>query len=64
MHTTSLKLPNENFYIVIEWCLTVAIQIIWRDVSNNYVIDFESNEIIIRICIICRRKIKKVKLLK
>lgn len=41
MHTVSLKLPNENFYTVIEWCLTVAIQIIWRDVSNNYIIDLQ-----------------------
>lgn len=51
-----LKLPNENFYEVIEWCLTVANQIVRRGVSSNYVRDSRSKKSITRIYIICKTK--------
>lgn len=51
-----LKLPNENFYEVIEWCLTAANQIVRRGVSSNYVRDSRSKKSITRIYIICKTK--------
>lgn len=51
-----LKLPNENFYEVIEWCLTAANQIVRRGVSSNYVRDSRSKKSITLIYIICKTK--------